>query len=319
MSFSDNGNGTGSLSGTTAVAAGTYSATVTATNDGGSTSQTITLTVNPAGTRVPVPTFTSAAAATATAGTNFSFTVTTVASPTTYTTNVTRSGTLPSGVSFTNQGNGTATLSGTPGAASGGTYPLTFTAKNSAGTTTQSFVLTVTAKPVITTGASATATTGSAFNFTVKTTGAPVPALAESGALPQGLTWTDNGNGTATLSGTPGVGQGGSYGLTFTAANTGGTATQSFTLTVNQAPAVTSASTATATHGTAFSFTFTSTGFPVPNVTHSGTVPGLTYTNLGNGTARLSGTPTTAGTYTLTITAKNSVGTAMQTFTLTVN
>ena len=56
----------------------------------------------------------------------------------------------------------------------------------------------------------------------------------------------------------------------------------------------------------------------MPNVTHTGTVPGLTYTNNGNGTATLSGTPTTAGTYTLTITAKNSVGTATQTFTLTV-
>jgi hypothetical protein len=67
-----------------------------------------------------------------------------------------------------------------------------------------------------------------------------------------------------------------------------------------------------------FSFTFTSTGYPVPNVTHTGSVPGLTYTNLGNGTARLAGTPRTAGTYTLTITARNNTGTATQTFTLTV-
>ena len=37
------------------------------------------------------------------------------------------------------------------------------------------------------------------------------------------------------------------------------------------------------------------------------------------GTATLSGTPTTAGTYKLTITATNSVGTATQTFTLTVS
>ena len=66
-------------------------------------------------------------------------------------------------------------------------------------------------------------------------------------------------------------------------------------------------------------FTFTSTGYPVPNVTHTGTIRGLTYTNNGNGTATLSGTPRTAGTYTLTITAKNTVGTATQTFTLTVS
>jgi hypothetical protein len=319
LSFSDNGNGTGSLAGDTTVAAGTYSVAITATNGGGSTSQTIALTVNPAGTRVAVPTFTSAATATASSGTRFTFTITTAGSPTTTTTNITRSGTLPAGISFTNRGNGTATLTGTPTAASGGTYPLTFTAKNSAGTTTQSFVLTVSAKPTITTANSATATTGSAFNFTVKTTGAPAPTLAESGALPQGLTWVDNGDGTATLAGTPGVGQGGTFRLTITATNTGGTASQTFTLTVRQAPAITSASSATATHGKAFSFTFTSTGSPVPNVTHTGTVRGLTYNNRGNGTATLTGTPTTAGTYTLTITAKNSVGTALQTFTLTVS
>ena len=56
----------------------------------------------------------------------------------------------------------------------------------------------------------------------------------------------------------------------------------------------------------------------MPSVTHTGTVRGLTYTNNGNGTATLSGTPATAGTYTLTITARNSVGSVTQAFTLTV-
>jgi hypothetical protein len=320
VGFSDNGNGTGSLSGTTAVKAGTYTVTITAANAGGTASQTITLTVKAAGTVEPVPTFTNAVAATATSGTAFTFTVTTVGSPTTtYTTNVTHSGTLPAGVSFSNNGNGTATLTGTPTAASGGTYPITLTATNTGGTTTQSFVLTVTGPPAITTATTATATDGSGFTFVVKTTGAPAPALTEAGALPQGLSWADNGNGTATLSGTPGVGQGGVYKLTFSASNSGGTATQSFSLTVDQAPVITSASTDTATHGKAFTFTFTSTGYPLASVTHTGTVRGLTYTNKGNGTATLAGTPTTAGTYTLTITAKNSVGTATQTFTLTVS
>ena len=46
---------------------------------------------------------------------------------------MTESGTLPAGVSFSNNGNGTATLTGTPTAASAGTYPVTFTATNRAG------------------------------------------------------------------------------------------------------------------------------------------------------------------------------------------
>ena len=49
------------------------------------------------------------------------------------------------------------------------------------------------------------------------------------------MTFTDNGNGTATLSGTPAAAPG-TYPLTFTAANgVLPNATQSFTLTVNQA------------------------------------------------------------------------------------
>jgi hypothetical protein len=319
VSFSDGGNGTGSLSGTAAVTAGTYSITVTAANPGGSTSQTLTLTVKPAGTKVPVPAFTSAAVATATWGTKFTFTVTTAGSPTTYATNVTEHGALPAGISFSNNGNGTATLTGTPTTAMTGVYPVTFTAKNASAVTTQLFVLTVGGIPAITTAATATATDGAGFSFTVKAAGTPAPTLTQAGILPQGLTWVDNGNGTASLSGTPGVGQGGVYNLTFMAANAGGTTTQSFTLTVDQAPAITSAPAASATRGKAFTFTFASTGYPVPNITHSGAVKGLTFSNNGNGTATWSGTPAAAGTYSLTITARNAVGSATQTFTLTVS
>ena len=64
------------------------------------------------------------------------------------------------------------------------------------------------------------------------TTGFPTSALSETGALPAGVTFVDNGDGTATLAGTPAAGTGGTYALTITAAN--GVlpdATQSFTLT----------------------------------------------------------------------------------------
>ena len=142
---------------------------------------------------------------------------------------MTRSGTLPAGVSFPNRGNGTATLTGTPTAPAAAPTRSRSPPRTPAGTTTQSFVLTVSAPPAITSAASATATVGSAFNFTVRATGAPTPTLTESGTLPQGLTWVDNGNGTATLAGTPGVGQGGVYQLTITATNSLGTATQTFT------------------------------------------------------------------------------------------
>ena len=89
--------------------------------------------------------------------------------------------------------------------------------------------------------------------------------LTESGALPSGVTFTDNKNGTATLSGTTTAA--GTYPLTLTAANgVLPNATQSFTLTVNQAtqPAITSAAATTFTTGVSGTFTVTTTGFPTP-------------------------------------------------------
>ena len=313
VAFSDNGNGTGTLSGTTA--AGTSKVTITAANAGGKTTQTITLSVRKPGTG-QVPAFTSPAALTAAKGSVVAFTVTTAGSPLNSAT-ISHSGTLPGGVTFVALGNGMATIGGIPTGT--GVYPMTLTAKNAAGTATQMFVLTVTAAPVITTGTKTTATVGSGFNFLVRTTGWPTPTLAEAGTLPQGLSWANNGDGTASLAGTPGVNQGGIYPLTITAASPAGTVTQQFTLTVDQAPAITSAPSATANHGQKFSYTFTTIGYPAASVSHSGSVPGLSFSAAKNGSVTLSGTPTTAGTYTLQITAKNAYGSDTQTFTLTVS
>ena len=87
--------------------------------------------------------------------------------------------------------------------------------------------------PVITSGSSTTFTVGAAGSFTVTATGTPTPSFTETGALPSGVTFVNNGNGTATLSGTPASGTAGAYAITITASN-GVTpaAVQNFTLTV---------------------------------------------------------------------------------------
>ena len=266
------------------------------------------LTVNQA------PAITSANSTTFTVGTAGSFAVMTTGVPTP---TLSETGTLPMGVTFNLA---TGVLSGTPAAGTVGTYPLTFTAAN--GVTpnaTQSFTLTVNQAPAITSANSTTFTTGAAGSFKVTTTGVPTPTLSESGKLPSGVTFVDNGNGTATLGGTPAAGSGGTYTLAFTAAN-GFSATQSFTLTVNQAPAITSTNSTTFTVGTADSFAVTTTGFPTPALT-AGTLPtGVTFVDNGNGTATLASTTATpAGSTMLTITASNGVGSdATQSFTLTV-
>ena len=99
---------------------------------------------------------------------------------------------------------------------------------------TQTFTLTVNQAPAITSRASTTFTAGDPGTFTVTTRGFPAPALTETGPLPAGVTFTDNGNGTATISGTPAPG--GSYPILITAASIAGTVSQSLTLRVDQPP-----------------------------------------------------------------------------------
>jgi len=314
VSFLDNGNGTATLSGAPAAStAGIYTLTITASNAVGSPAmQTFVLTVNQA------PVITSAAGTVFTTGTAGSFTVATTGFPAP---NLSETGALPSGLTFTINGNGTATLSSTPTAGTG-IYALTITASNGVGTpATQRFTLTVGQAPVITSASSASFTMSTAGAFTVTASGFPTPALSENGVPPAGLTFIDNSNGTATLSGTPSVGTAGTYIRTITATNgVGSNATQIFTLLVDQAPAITSTGSTAFTVGSVGVFSVTTTGFPTPNLSESGALPsGVTFTDNGNGTATLFGTPGVSGSFPITITANNGGGTTTQSFTLTVS
>ncbi|MFZ0667137.1 MAG: Ig-like domain repeat protein [Acidimicrobiales bacterium] len=85
------------------------------------------------------------------------------------------------------------------------------------------------ASPTITSGSVATFDVGGpAGSFTVDSYANPTASLTESGPFPVGVTFTDNGDGTATIAGTPATQ--GTYPITITAANSQGSTTQSFTL-----------------------------------------------------------------------------------------
>ena len=184
------------------------------------------------------PSIGSANATTFMVGTPGTFTVSTTATPTAA---IAESRALPGGVTFTDNGHGTATLAGNPNPGTGGTYTFTITAKNGfAPDATQTFTLTVNEAPTVTSGTSAAFTVGTSGTFTVRTAhDFPVATtLIETGALPGGVGFTDNGNGTATLSGYPNVGTGGTYTFSIKASNgVSPDATQTFTLTVNEAGA----------------------------------------------------------------------------------
>lgn len=325
LTFTDQGDGTATLTGTPPVGAGgSYPFTMLADNGfSPSDSQAFILNVDES------PTITSADSATFTVGAPSSFAVTTGAGFPVATT-VTESGTLPGGITFTANGSGGATLSGTPAAGTGGSYPFTITATNGGSTParTQSFTLTVNEPPAITSTDSATFTVGQAGSFTVRTAGGNPSGpgnitLTESGALPAGVTFADQGDGTAILGGTPTAG--GVFHFSLRAGNTvAPDVTQSFTVTVDEAPSVTSADHTTFTVGTGGAFTVTTNaGTPAATtLSETGTLPGgVTFADRGNGTAALSGTAATGtgGVYSLTIRAENAgLPATSQSFTLTV-
>jgi hypothetical protein len=232
-------NGVGAVSSGTPVsispvATTTYTLTVTNTATTPATvTATTTVTVN-----VP-PTITTANNATFTVGSAGTFTVRTAGNPIP---SLNATGTLPPGtVTFHDNGDGTATISGTPTGAAAD-YPLTITANN--GVTpnaSQSFTLHVVLvqAPTITSATAVTFTAGSSGTFTVTSTGSPTPALSKTGSLPTGVNFTDNGNGTATISGSAAAVS--SSSITISASNgTLPNATQSFTFNVVAAPSITS-------------------------------------------------------------------------------
>jgi Abnormal spindle-like microcephaly-assoc'd, ASPM-SPD-2-Hydin/Divergent InlB B-repeat domain len=99
--------------------------------------------------------------------------------------------------------------------------------------------------------------------------------------------------------------------------------------TVNAPAGTTSANYTSFMQGTPGSFTITTTGYPAPSLSISpaGSLPsGLTFVNNGNGTATISGTPTTSGLFSFWVIATNGVCTlngvctpSLQSFSLTVN
>ena len=164
--------------------------------------------------------------------------------------------------------------------------------------------------PHITSAASATFTAGTLGTFTVAATGTPTPALGKFGTLPGGVSFTDNGNGTATLTGTATTA--GTFPITITAQN-GITSndTQNFILTVNAGPLVSIVlSPASQTITAGGSASFTATGYDQYGNSR-GDVTGATIFSVTNGTCSgNSCSSTLAGSQTVTGNDSGIIGTA---------
>jgi hypothetical protein len=284
---------TGLLTGTPTTGAA-YTFAISATNGSGTvTSGGLTVTVT-----APAPVFTAVTPTAATVGTAYSYTFT--ASNTTVF--AVASGALPTGLALASGG----ALTGTPSAAA--TFTFTVSATGPGGTTTSGSLSivassTLPAAPVFTAYSPPAAIVGTVYSYQFAASNTPTSWAVSTGSIPAGLTFSTS---TGLLSGTPTMA--GSSSFVLSATNAGGTGTTgTLIVTATAIPAFTADSPPAATVGVTYSYQFAASGTPTSWAVASGTIPaGLTFST---STGLLSGTPTTAATYTFAINAINSAGT----------
>ena len=311
VTFTPGANGTASLNYNGAGTGGQYTFTLKSANGiSPDALQNFQLTINES------PTITSANSHTCQVGLSCNFTVTATGFPAP-SISESPTGTLAlNGLTYTNNFNGTGTISGTP--TSGGVVNVRWVAANGIGSNAlQDFTLTINGPPVITSANTATFLSGTNQSFLVTTSSCcndSVTISRTGGGLPTGVTFVDNGDKTATFSGNPAGTAGGVYTYTLTAQNAFGTTNQTFTLRVHTPGIFTSPNSTTFFVNQPNSFTITTAdGFPVPTIAPA--VPysaPLSFLDNGNGTATVSGTPTSEGFVTRTINATNAHSTTSQ-------
>ncbi len=297
---------TGAITGTP-TEAGSFTVEVTATNPGGSDNKTLTLTVlEPA---VIPAIMTAENLGTFKVGESVSIQLeATGTTPITWKTD-----NLPSGLTISDNG----LISGTSSTA--GTFSISVTATNTAGSASRTFTMTVTSAnvaPLITTAQDlGVFEYGDAILVTIAVTGT-TPITWNTAGLPSWLTFNA---GSATISGTA-PDKTGEVSFTITAANMAGKDSRKFTLRVRTTkqvvtpPAITTSSLTNGKAGEIYNATLTAAGTSPITWTVTGLPDGLT----ANTSGKLTGIPKSGGTFTVVVTAENSGGKDTKEYTLTI-
>ena len=294
---------TGLISGTP-TQAGTMTASVAATNAAGTGTAPLTFTIagSPAGSSTP--TFGSSTPPGGQVGVAYGYQIAATGNPTSY-----GAAGLPPGLSVDpNSG----LVMGTPTQA--GTYAATLTATNANGTgsTPANFVI-LSTTPMITSPVGVDVPLGDPFTYQIAATGNPTSYTATG--LPPGLSVDP---ATGIIAGT--ATQGGMFPVTVTAANDGGTGMATLTFNVqpdeggSTVPTITSPAEGIAQVGQPFGYNITASNDPT-SFGASGLPPGL---SLDPATGLISGVPTQAGVYSVTLTATGAGGTGTAHTTLMV-
>ncbi|MCU1233663.1 MAG: Ig family protein [Candidatus Solibacter sp.] len=216
------------------------------------------------------------------------------------------SGTLPPGLTFSN-----CTLSGTP--TTPGTYTFRVTITDSTGASTTKDVTITIAPPGLTlSGTLANGQVGAAYSGQLIASGGVPPYTYSASGLPDGLSVSSSG----AITGTPTTE--GPYSISASVSDsTGSKANATLRLTIAAADlAVTTASLPDGTVNSAYSASLGASGGVKPYTwSASGLPDGLSITAAG----AVSGTPTAAGKFTVSVTVKDAAGaSAVQRFSVTI-
>ncbi len=161
---------------------------------------------------------------------------------------------------------------------------------------------------------SASGTVGVAFSYQITANQAIPNGGWSATGLPPGLTAPSP---TGVISGTPTTA--GQYTVHLSATNANGTGTKDVTFTISNPspPSLNGNNNATGTVGVAFSYQIQATNNPTSyNTSPNPPAPGLTVSTT---TGAISGTPTTVGNYSVTLSATNAGGTGTKNVTFKIN
>ncbi len=234
LRLTDNNNGTATLSGTPANSDVGPHAVALQVSDGTLTAtQEFTITVANVN---DAPVFTSTPVTSATRDVAYRYNITT-SDPDGDAISITAIGALPAWLTLVDHGNRTATLSGTPGNDDVGAHSISLQVSDGTLNNIQRFTITVAnvnEAPAFTSTPVMSATQDSLYTYKITATDPDGDAINITAveALPRWLTLSDNGNGTATLSGTPAFGDLGTYSISLRVSDGTLDNTQIFSLTV---------------------------------------------------------------------------------------
>lgn len=300
------GASTGIISGLPTTA-GTFSFTVMLTDSvGGTATKPLSILIR------PVLTITTTSLPTSDVGIPYSQTLTATGGLLPYTWSIT-AGALPNGLTL---GTSTGIISGTPTTA--GTFSFTVMVTDSASSTaTSALSITINPAPIVATSSLGAGDVGVVYHQTLGAIGGTLPYTwsISAGALPPGLSLSAS---TGVISGTPTTAA--TYSFTVKVTDiVGGSGTKALLITINGALTITTASVPNGDIGFAYSVTLVIAGGTpsfVWSISAGALPPGLT---LGASTGIISGTPTTAGTYSFTVMVADTVGgIATKAFSITI-